>query len=431
MSQLNDRPAPNFPPNSPEHFDSLPFLTADIPAIPAAIKRRYEDFCVEEIPAYEPCGHGDHIFFTIEKRGLATMRAVNDIARALDVPSRDIGLAGLKDARAVTTQMLSIEHIDPEKIRALEIPRIRVTNISRHTNKLKIGHLRGNRFRIRLRDISLERIPDIRAICDTLLSRGVPNYFGRQRFGSRGDTWRIGRAVLQDDKKEVVDLILGRPGPHDSGEVLRARELYESGDFNAAAKAWPYGFRDNVRMCRELARTGGKHQRAFHAIDHRLKKFYVNAFQSYLFNLVLARRIGQIDRILTGDLAYKHENGAVFRVESAETEAPRAAAFEISATGPIFGFKMTEPTGEPADIEADILRTEHVRTDDFRTLARMKIHGARRPLRFRPEGLEIDQGRDENGDFVELRFALPAGCYATLILGEICKEKLEEGLEDD
>lgn len=97
--------------------DTLPCLTANVPAMPGAIKRRYEDFLVEEIPAYQPCGSGDHIYFTIEKRGLATMRALHDIGRALGVQSRDIGMAGLKDARAVTIQTLSIEHIDPKKSR--------------------------------------------------------------------------------------------------------------------------------------------------------------------------------------------------------------------------------------------------------------------------------------------------------------------------
>lgn len=415
----------------PDHFDSLPHLTTDIAPIPAAIKRRYEDFRVEEIPAYEPCGRGDHVYFTIEKSGLATMRAVNDIGRYLDVNPRDIGLAGLKDARAVTTQMLSIEHIDSDRVRSMEIPRIKILNVSRHTNKLRIGHLRGNRFVIRMREVAGDRLDDIRAVCDTLMARGVPNYFGRQRFGSRGDTWRIGRSVLLDDKKQVVDLILGRPGPADSGEVLRARQLYEAGDFAGAAKAWPYGFRDNVRMCRELDRTRGKHARAFHAIDMRLKKFYVNAYQSYLFNLVLARRITTLDEIREGDLAFKHENGAVFRVEDAAAEAPRAAAFEISATGPIFGYKMTEPTGVPAEIENEILQTENISKDTFRSLARMKIHGARRPFRFRPEGLSIEPGEDEHGPFIELRFILPSGCYATLILGEICKQYMEEGLEEE
>lgn len=412
-------------------LDALPYLTGDVPPIRAAIKRRYEDFQVDEIPAYAPCGAGDHVYFTIEKTGLSTMRAVNDIAQELDILSRDIGLAGLKDARAVTRQTLSIEHIDPAEIASLRIPRIKVLSTTRHTNKLKIGHLRGNRFRIKLREVDLGRLDDLRAICAVLQHRGVPNYFGQQRFGSRGDTWQIGRAVLQGDHVTALDLMLGRPGPHDSGDVLRARQLYDTGKFAAAARAWPYGFRDNARACRAMEKSGGKHKRAFFAIDQRLKKFYVNAYQSYLFNLVLAGRIAEIDQVREGDLAFKHDNGAVFRVTDAAAESSRAAAFEISPTGPIFGFRMTEAGGPTREEESAVLAGEGLSLDDFRRGRDMKFHGSRRPLRFRPDGLELEPGADEHGAFLELRFSLASGCYATMIFREVCKGLLEEGLQDE
>src|SRR5262245_61431504 len=122
-----------------------PYLTQDVPGLAAAIKRRYEDFQVDEIPAYEASGSGDHVYFRIEKAGLSTMRAVHDISRALGVPSREIGLAGLKDARAVTRQTFSLEHADPDRVAALSIPRIKILSVSRHSNKLRIGHLHGNR----------------------------------------------------------------------------------------------------------------------------------------------------------------------------------------------------------------------------------------------------------------------------------------------
>lgn len=411
-------------------MDNPPYLTADIPSVPAAIKRRYEDFLVEEIPAYQPCGEGDHCFFIIEKRGLATMRAVNDIARALGRLSRDVGLAGLKDARGVTIQTLSLEHADPEAIKHLEIPRIRVLSVTRHRNKLKIGHLRGNRFRIKLRQVDLDRLGDVRHACEVLASRGVPNYFGRQRFGSRGDSWEIGQAILLEDHKTAIDLMLGRPGPFDTGDVLKARQLYEAGNYRAAAKAWPYGSRENVRACHALVRSGGKHKRAYYAVDLRLKKFFVNAYQSYLFNKVLARRINEIDTVRVGDLAYKHDNGAVFRVEDAAAEAERARRFEISPTGPIFGYKMTQAEGEIGELEASVLAAEPVDLDRFGRLRGMKCHGARRPLRFRPADLLVESGSDEHGPFIELSFTLAPGCYATMLLREICKEHLEEGLEE-
>ncbi len=412
-------------------MDNLPYLTAEVAPVPAAIKRRYEDFFVEEIPAYQPCGEGDHCFFTIEKRGLATLRAVNDIARALGRLSRDVGFAGLKDARGVTVQTLSIEHADPEAIKQLSIPRIRVLSVSRHTNKLKIGHLHGNRFRIKMREVDPARLGDVRAACDMLVARGVPNYFGRQRFGTRGDSWEIGRAILLNDPKTVIDLMLGRPGPFDTGDVLKARQLYEAGDYQAAAKAWPYGSRETVRACHAMARSGGKHKRAYYAVDVRLKKFFVNAYQSYLFNKVLAARINELDAIRPGDLAYKHDNGAVFRVEDAAAEMERAKRFEISPTGPIFGYKMTEAAGDIGVLEESVLGAEPVKMDDFGRLRGMKCHGARRPLRFRPFDLAVEPGDDEYGPFIELSFTLSAGCYATMLLREVCKENLEEGLEEE
>jgi|CXWL01.1.fsa_nt_gi tRNA pseudouridine13 synthase len=411
-------------------LNDLPYLTRDVPPLHAAIKRRYEDFVVEEIPAYEPCGEGDHCYFTIEKRGLATMRAVNDIARELGILSRDIGLAGLKDARAVATQTLSIEHIDPQRLTDLNIPRIRVLGVSRHRNKLKIGHLRGNQFRIKLREVEPGRIGDIKVVCDSLSRRGVPNYFGQQRFGSRGDTWQLGRAVLHGEQKLLLDLMLGTPSAHDTGPVLRARKLYDAGNYEAAAKAWPYGFRDNVRACRALAKSRGKIARGFHAIDARLKKFFVSAYQSRLFNQVLAHRIDEIHTVRAGDLAYKHDNGAVFRVVDAQAEAPRAEAFEISPTGPIFGHRMTCCEGGVAEIENAVLAAENLTLESFHGLRSMKLHGSRRPLRFRPEEMNVSSDSDEAGEFVELTFTLPSGCYATMILREVCKDQLEERLEE-
>ncbi|MFQ5424718.1 MAG: tRNA pseudouridine(13) synthase TruD [Phycisphaerae bacterium] len=409
----------------------LPFLTEGVPPISGAIKRRYEDFHVVEVPLYEPCGEGTHCYVRIEKRGLATMRAVHDVARALGRSARDIGVAGLKDARGVTVQTLSIEHVDPEQVRALDIPRIRVLEVSLHRNKLRIGHLRGNRFRIRLREADPDRLPDVRAICEVLGSRGVPNYFGRQRFGLRGDTGRIGRAVLMGDHKTVVDLTLGRAGPSDTGDVLRARRLYDAEDYAAAADAWPRGFRDNARACRAMAQSHGNHRRAYHTLDARLRRLFVNAFQSELFNDVLAERIGDIDRVRAGDVAWKHDNGATFLVEDAEAEGPRATAFEISPTGPIFGPRMAQPAGEIAALEALILADSGVTLADFNSVPGAKVQGTRRPLRFRPEGLEIDAADDSHGPFIELAFTLPSGCYATMVLREVCKHELKEGLSEE
>ncbi len=439
-------------------LDPWPYLSADVPAVPAAVKRRYEDFFVDEIPAYEPSGRGDHVYFVVEKRGLATMPAAADIARALGRNPRDIGFAGLKDARAVTRQTFSVEHEEPERIRGLDLPRMRVLSVSRHTNKLRIGHLRGNRFAIRLREVDPGRIDDIRAVLDLLSRRGTPNYFGRQRFGTRGDSGRIGAALLHDDPAEAMALLCGRAGEFDTGEVRRARRLYDAGNFAAAARAWPYLFRDAARACRAMAKSDGDARRAIRAVPRGLRQFFVSACQSWLFNRVLAARIDEIDRVRPGDLAYKHDNGAVFLVQDAAAEQPRAERFEISPTGPLFGRRMTAPADEPAALEQRVLAGERLDAAIFSAGERPARHaadaephvqapgpaaaqarsagsvrqglappGGRRPLRFALRDATAESGSDDAGPFIELRFTLAAGCYATSVLREICKDALEEG----
>ena len=128
----------------------LPYLTRDFPGIGGVIKQRAEDFFVQEIPLYEPSGQGEHVYCEIQKVGLTTFDAINQIARALNVSSRDIGYAGVKDARAVTRQVLSIFGTNEAAISALQIPNLTILWAARHDNKLRIGHLSANRFAIRI-----------------------------------------------------------------------------------------------------------------------------------------------------------------------------------------------------------------------------------------------------------------------------------------
>ncbi|MFO0837208.1 MAG: tRNA pseudouridine(13) synthase TruD [Phycisphaerae bacterium] len=398
---------------------SHPRLLADFNPARGVLKSDFEDFVVEELPLYPADGVGTHAYFLLEKRGLSTMQAISDLARALGVRRMDIGLAGLKDARAVTRQWMSIEHIDPQRLEALSLPRMRVLRVTRHRNKLKLGHLRGNRFEIRVRDTEIGRLPELRAALETLGKLGAPNYFGEQRFGGRGDSGRVGASIVRGSLDDAVDLILGRPGPHDSGPVLRARQLYERGDFESAARAWPPMFRDERHALQALARSGGKRKRAFAAIDHGLRRFYVSAFQSELFNQVVAARIRRgLGVLLDGDLAWVHANGAVFRVASASEEQVRAESFEISPSGPLFGFRMTQPDGEPASIEAAALAGAELTLEAFRA-PHLRVKGARRPLRFRPLDADISLAADERGPYLAMQFELPRGCYATTLLREL------------
>ncbi|HMQ15736.1 MAG TPA: tRNA pseudouridine(13) synthase TruD [Phycisphaerae bacterium] len=408
----------------------LPRLLADRAPADGLIKADYDDFRVEERPLYEASGEGTHTYVLIEKRGLSTMQAVSDLARALNVRRRDIGYAGLKDARAVTRQWLSIEHTPPERLADVQIPRLTILHVTRHRNKLRLGHLLGNRFQIRVRHTDVSRLAEFQDGLATLARIGVPNYFGRQRFGGRGDVWQVGRAIVGGRLDHALDILLGRPLPSDRANVRRARELYEKGDYGAAAQAWPHLFRDERRALKALVQTRGSKKRGFLAIDPHLRRFYISAYQSHLFNAVAARRLPVgLGRLQSGDLAWLHASGAVFKVSDAAAEQPRADAFEISPTGPLFGYRMTTPEGEPGDLEAELLREEGLDPSALRS-EHLRIKGQRRPLRFQPRDASLRLGADERGPYLEFCFDLPSGCYATSLLREFFDADAEPARRD-
>ncbi len=416
----------------PNEFDcvaTLPFLTGDLPGVGGHSKDRAEDFLVEELPLYEPSGEGTHTYFVIEKRGMTTMAAVQAVARALGRQARDIGYAGLKDARAVTRQTLSVEHIDPERVGNLYIMGLEILSVAQHRNKLKRGHLRGNRFVLNIRETEPNPRPRAEAIMNVLADRGLPNYFGPQRFGARGDNWLIGRAVIRGDFDRAMSVMLGEPGPLDHGDVLKARRSYDAGQLQDAADTWPYHHHQQRRACRAIMKSNGDCRRGWRAVDRTLRGLFVSAYQSHLFNRVLADRIGAVSCIEMGDLAWKHANGACFRVEDAAAEQPRCDAFEISPTGPLFGHRMTEASGEPGQRESRVLSAEGLELSNFRTKDGVSIDGVRRPLRVPLDSPTVEDGTDERGHFLRLSFGLPPGSYATGVVREVCKAVADSSID--
>lgn len=394
------------------------YLTAELPGIGGKIKVNNADFAVKELPLYTPCGHGQHTYIEIEKQGLSTFEAIQRIARALGISPRSVGYAGLKDARAVTVQTISVEHVPPAGIEKLELAGIRILNVSQHTNKLRIGHLRGNQFTIRIRDVLPDGQPAAQAILDVLAQHGVPNRFGEQRFGIRGDTDLLGRALVLGQAKPFVDRFVGMPHPAESPHIQYARQLYHDDKLREALDAWPRHMQNERRVIHSLLDKPGNYDRALQSVPYKMRKFFISAYQSTLFNRLLARRLDTFDRLVVGDLAWIHSKGAVFDVKDPEIEQPRADALEISPSGPLFGFKMTMPRGVPGEMEQTLLDEESLTLDDWRA---SRFDGARRPLRFplRESKIWFDDG-------LMVSFVLPPGCYATVVLDEMMKLPLTD-----
>ena len=306
-----------------------------------------EHFIVEELPLYEPSGTGKHTFFAIRKRNLDTLKAINQLAEALQVNTRQFGYAGLKDKNAVTTQVLSVEDVSPEQVLALALPNIEVLWAERHLRKLRVGQLRGNRFEITVCDVSPRVLLPVKKAMTRLATEGVPNRFGAQRFGNKQNTHLIGKALLKAEWETAVRYLLADDPVQFSGFASQVERKAKRGAF----------------------------EKAVTRIPHRLRKLFLSAYQAYLFNAVLEKRLPNLGNLLPGDIAVKHSNGAPFLVENAALEQPRADAFEISPSGPIFGYKMRQPVGVVEALEAECLAAEGVELEAFREAVGIRLPG--------------------------------------------------------
>ncbi|HEX4795084.1 MAG TPA: tRNA pseudouridine(13) synthase TruD [Humisphaera sp.] len=404
----------------------LPYLTRDFPGIGGVIKQRPEDFFVQEMPLYEPSGEGEHVYCEIQKVGIPTFEAIDRLSKALHISGRDIGYAGLKDAQAVSRQIFSIQGTTPEAVMNLRVPGLTVQWAARHGNKLRLGHLSGNRFAIKIREVNPTDVVKIQPVLAEIERRGMPNYFGEQRFGRRGDNDMLGAAYVRGDDDAVLHLLLGNPiSDVDDGQTHAARAAFDRNDRENAMKAWPRRCGMERRILARLIKTQ-RPGAAVRAVDEKLRRLWVSALQSRLFNQVVAQRIDSLDKLMDGDIAYKHVNGAPFHVESAAIEQPRADSFEISPSGPLIGFRVVLPTGKPLEMEQAVFAESGLAPADFKRTGQLRVKGTRRPLRVKPEDMQVAGGVDEHGAHVTVAFTLPAGSFATVLLRELMKaESLE------
>jgi tRNA pseudouridine13 synthase len=346
----------------------LPLLTEDLPGIGGVIKRAPEDFEVEEIPAYSPSGGGDFLYLWIEKRSMGAEYFTRLIARLLELSPGEVGTAGLKDRHAITRQMVSVPARAEPRLAALETEGLRVLQVSRHGNKLRPGHLRGNRFRILIRDVASEAAQQVEPILDRIRQQGLPNYYGPQRFGNQGETARIGLAMLH--------------GP------------------GARPPRSPF-----------------------------LRKLALSAAQASLFNHYLRRRVEDrlMRTVIPGDVMAKWPAGGMFVADDIFREQARFDAREVIHAGPIFGRKTFAAASDAAAREKTAISEAEINTAAFRSFGKL-LQGTRRHNLVYVDDLEATV----EADGIRLSFALPAGSYATVLVREVMKNDMttEPGADD-
>ncbi len=380
-------------PNSPPFLETLPLstdcpmLTADLPGIGGVLKTDPQDFTVEEIPAYQPSGDGEHLFLWIEKVGVPADQLGRHLAEVLQISPRELGTAGLKDTHAVTRQFVSVPRSAETRLKAIDTDGIRLLNATPHQNKLRTGHLHGNRFQVLVREVvGWVLLPDqmrsktdgqecpsyaaALAIAERLRQIGVPNYYGSQRFGNKNSTLKLGLKLLTEARESSA-------APREAN-------------------------RPNRRFLHRLA---------------------LSAAQSWLFNNVLADRLrdGLLSQVLLGDIMQKCASGGLFDVRDVAAEQPRFEARETVITGPMFGPKMKPTLHESALREQRVLAASGVTLDGFRRFGHL-AEGTRRPLLIWPEDLQVRAVADG----LLFEFSLPPGAYATVVLREFMKNDLAE-----
>ncbi len=340
--------------------------------IDVVFKQNKDDFVVTEIPLYEFSGEGEHLVLKIRKKDLATWDAIEILAKFLNCSSRDFGYAGLKDKNAMTVQSISVHRKYEEKLKSFQHENLKILETTYHNNKIKVGHLKGNKFFIRLKRVGAIEKRKIEEALGLIVTNGIPNYFGFQRFGIDGDNYKKG--------KDIID-----------GKLKEKRR--------------------------------------------NLKQMYINAYQSYLFNSWLSKRIEisklieafepkeiyqrlnlPLDvvkqmkkqkhpfKLITGDLLSHYPFGKIFTIEDLDEESQKFNDRDRVPTGLLSGKRVKNSVDLAYEIEKEF--EAHTGED-----------GARRFAWIFPEDISSNYKEDKN--WMELQFYLPKGSYATEVIAEI------------
>jgi len=336
------------------------------------------DFTVEEIPLYEFSGEGEHLVLKIRKKDMTTWDMLDVISNHIGITRRDIGYAGLKDKNAMTIQHISIPAKFEEKLEGFSHEKIKILSTNRHNNKIRVGHLKGNRFNIRLKKVLGIQKDKLDSVLKWIKANGVPNYFGNQRFGTDGNNWVDGKKLLDG--------------------TLKIR-------------------------------------------DKKKREFLIGSYQSYLFNNWLSKRMelnlllekfSEIEceqilklpkgslkdtkaqpnffKLLEGDVMMHYPYGRVFFVENLEEEAKRFKSKDIAPTGVLTGKRVKKAEGVASILEEPFI--EAVSLDGARRYAWIEVS-------------EITKNYVEEKAHYELSFVLPKGCYATNVLDILRGQRVE------
>lgn len=401
------------------------------PGIGGRLRQFPEDFRVEEIlangskaliqPPAGPhlAGRGRYLICTLVKRNIDTFLALRAVAKRLGISQERIQIAGIKDARALTAQHISIGRMLPEQLTGFEPNSIWLYPLAFSNEKVSASLIYGNKFHITIKAIrhTLSKTADLvtNTYNELLKLAGCPNFFGHQRFGTvRPITHVVGKHILRGQWEEAAMTFLAKPSPYEHPESRQARELlWNNQDYSDALRKYPLKLVYERQMLKHLARQPRDFKGAFNRLPKKLLQLFIQAYQSYLFNRFLSQRI---------------KNGLPLK-------KARQGEYQLRVNGdywlalPLIGFRQPQSLGEQGEIESQIVQSEDVTTNDFKIPDKREmssfggLRAALTPvLDFTTEGPGIGKTNlDRRG--VVLVFTLLKGSYATVILREFMKPR--------
>ncbi|HDJ26534.1 MAG TPA: tRNA pseudouridine(13) synthase TruD, partial [Candidatus Bathyarchaeota archaeon] len=387
-------------------------------------------------------GRGSFLLCVLTKKGVDTLAAIRDLARALGLPEGLVSFAGLKDARATTAQFITIRGVKPGELRALRLKKASVLPVRFVLEPLGPEHLRANEFEVTIRGVELQEAEIHERLEDVLRSLtelgGMPNFFGHQRFGTaRPITHLIGRELVLGHVKEAVELLLTYVGPGEGQEASEARSyLAETWDLKGFIRLLPRSLRYEHCVANHLLRKPRDYHGAMRKLPIRLRKLFVQAFQAYLFNRFLSSRAREglpLSEPLDGDwVVLVDEQGLPLKAVKARSDnlgelRRKVREGEATVAIPMPGFKQELSGGQQGELERAVLEEEGISPSDFEVRAMPEVASpgwlrpalARLDLLSEPEVMDDEVNPGEKA--VLLSFRLPRGSYATCLLRELMK----------
>lgn len=355
-------------------------------------KPSIRDFVVKELPLYESSGSGEHLMLLVRKKNLDTFSMLKILSNALNIRLRDIGYAGLKDKFATTYQYISLHKSLESKLDSLtsylQEQNIKIIQKNYHNNKLKIGHLKGNSFFVRLKKINNSNAIKLDSVLRNIANSGFPNFFGKQRFGRDGDNFAQGEQIAKQNlkirNKKISNFLLSSYQSALFNQWLSCRNQLSIfvNDFD-------------VKSCLEAC---------------KMHEFLQNlAFSKDEVQNLKAQP--QLFKILHGDIAMHYPFGKVFEVENLLAESKRFLQQEISITGLLSGKKALLSKEKAFKLESAFLQ-------DINAL------GTRRYAWVWVQDLQSEYKAQEA--HFELSFTLPKGSYATIFLEALLARELND-----